>query len=303
MSQRLNWEHDRHIWPHAQASEFIAAAGLRWHVQKMGHGPVFLLLHGTGASTHSWRGLIPSLAEHFLVVAIDLPGHAFTSRPPPRQLSLPGMAAAIADLMQVLGLHPDFIAGHSAGTAVAVQMTTLDRIDPQAIASINGALMPWRGIAGQLFSPLAKVLASTSIAARVFAKRASQPDVIHRMLRETGSRLDAQGAEYYRRLAADPDHVAATLGMMANWDLRPLQAVLHTLKPHALFITGSNDKTIPPGDSHRVRRMVPDAKEETLLRLGHLAHEEAPDAVSDLLIGFAKDVGIIETHIANASTS
>ena len=36
-------------------SRFVEAAGLRWHVQILGNGPTLLLVHGTGASTHSWR--------------------------------------------------------------------------------------------------------------------------------------------------------------------------------------------------------------------------------------------------------
>jgi magnesium chelatase accessory protein len=40
--------------------------------------PVALLVHGAGAATHSFRGLIPLLSGHYRVIAIDLPGHGFT---------------------------------------------------------------------------------------------------------------------------------------------------------------------------------------------------------------------------------
>lgn len=78
----MNWDHDGRDWPNREHSRFVEAAGLRWHVQQMGRGPVLLLLHGTGASTHSWRALMPLLAAEFTVVAPDLPGHGFTSAPP-----------------------------------------------------------------------------------------------------------------------------------------------------------------------------------------------------------------------------
>ena len=61
----------------------VAAGGLRWHVQVAGDGPVLLLLHGTGAATHSWRDLLPLLAERFTVVAPDLPGHGRSDGPVP----------------------------------------------------------------------------------------------------------------------------------------------------------------------------------------------------------------------------
>ena len=85
MQQRLLWERDGRQWPHREASSFTEAAGLRWHVQTMAPpapgAPTVWLLHGTGASTHSWRGLLPRLAQNFRVLAIDLPGHGFTGMP------------------------------------------------------------------------------------------------------------------------------------------------------------------------------------------------------------------------------
>ena len=49
-----------------------------FHCEVAGEGPVALLLHGTGASTHSFRDLLPWLARRCTVVAPDLPGHGFT---------------------------------------------------------------------------------------------------------------------------------------------------------------------------------------------------------------------------------
>ena len=82
VTQRLNWERDGRDWPNRASSRFVDAGGLRWHVQVMGEGPVVLLIHGTGASTHSFRALAPLLAPHFTVVVPDLPGHGFTDAPP-----------------------------------------------------------------------------------------------------------------------------------------------------------------------------------------------------------------------------
>ncbi|TJW92291.1 alpha/beta hydrolase, partial [Neisseria gonorrhoeae] len=50
MSDKPNWSVDGKDWPNRAASRFVDAAGLRWHVQMMGEGPVALLAHGTGAA-------------------------------------------------------------------------------------------------------------------------------------------------------------------------------------------------------------------------------------------------------------
>ncbi|MFM2427858.1 MAG: hypothetical protein RL707_1685 [Pseudomonadota bacterium] len=77
-----------------------------------------LLLHGTGASTHSWRHLIPLLRDHYTVIAIDFPGHGFTSMPHDSDVatlfSISGMTAGVAELLTQIQLKPDIVVGHSA---------------------------------------------------------------------------------------------------------------------------------------------------------------------------------------------
>src|ERR1700760_1039589 len=158
MGARLSWNADGRDWPNRKVSRFVNAAGYRWHVQVMGEGPVALLAHGTGAATHSWRTLMPLLARHFTVVAPDLPGHGFTEMPSAHRLSLISMARDLAMLCKTLGVMPQLAIGHSAGAAILTRMS-LDRlIDPKLIVSLNGAFLPFGGIAAMLLSPLAKAM-------------------------------------------------------------------------------------------------------------------------------------------------
>lgn len=112
-----------------EVSQFVAAGGVRWHVQCMGSGPT--LVHGTGAATHSWRDLAPLLATPFILVLPDLPGHGFSRGPGGRVLSLPGMAAALAALLERLHTAPDLVLGHSAGAAILARMCLDRRISPR----------------------------------------------------------------------------------------------------------------------------------------------------------------------------
>ena len=93
----MDWERQRENWPNSKLSRFVNAAGVRWHVQQAGtQGPRVLLLHGTGASLHTWRDLLLPLAQHAQVLAIDLPGHGFSSLAAGQGMSLPGMAQGVA---------------------------------------------------------------------------------------------------------------------------------------------------------------------------------------------------------------
>lgn len=294
MSESPVWERDGLDWPNREASGFVEAAGLRWHVQRLGGGgPVLLLLHGTGASTHSWRDLAPLLARSFTVVAPDLPGQGFTGLPGPERLSLPGMADGVAELTRVLGVDPAVAVGHSAGAAVLARMCLDGRIAPRLLVSLNGALLPLSGFAGPLFSPLAKLLAWTGLVPRLFARQAEDRAVVERLLRDTGSTLDARGIELYARLARNPGHVAGAFGMMANWDLGPLADDLPTLEQRLVLVAGRNDRTIPPAEARRVRVLLPAAEVVYLPGLGHLAHEERPAEVAELLTGLARSAGVL----------
>ena len=116
----MDWQAHRHDWPHAEFSRFIEARGVRWHVQQAGQqGPKVLLIHGTGASGHTWRDLLCPLAEHLQVWVVDLPGHGFSSLATGQGMSMGGMADCLHTLMQTLEVPVDVFIGHSAGAAIA----------------------------------------------------------------------------------------------------------------------------------------------------------------------------------------
>lgn len=271
-------------WPHAEVSRFIQAGGLRWHVQVMGQGPVVLLLHGTGASTHSWRALMPLLAERFTVIAPDLPGQGFSTHAPVAMLSILGMAAGIKSLLGSLDVEPDLIIGHSAGAAIAARLCLNGDVNPRRMIAINGALLPLGGWAGQIFSPLARLMVKLPGMPSFFARRAADRSMVERLLNDTGSKLDATGIDLYARLFARREHVAGTLGMMASWDLPQLSRDLPHLATPLQLIIGKEDRTIRPTEARRLCAMLPATKVVALPGLGHLAHEEAPQRVLSAIL-------------------
>jgi magnesium chelatase accessory protein len=285
MPDRLTWERDGRTWPHRDTSRFVQAGGLRWHVQQMGTGPVALLLHGTGAATHSWRGLAPVLATRYTVVAPDLPGHGFTSMPSAaRDLSLPGMAQAVRSLITALDLDVALLVGHSAGAAIGARVCLDGGCAPQRLVSLNGAFLPLAGLPGLLFPPVARLMAATPLPARLFAWRASDRAAVERLITGTGSTLDAEGIALYGLLVRNATHAAGALGMMAHWDVRPLQRDLPRLGGRLHLLAGSRDRAVPPEQAQRVQQMVPGSTLIPLPGLGHLAHEERPEAVGRLIL-------------------
>ena len=284
LKDKLVWNRDGLNWPNRDKSQFVDADGLRWHVQTAGSGPVMLLIHGTAAATHSWGRLLPLLAAHYTIVAPDLPGHGFTATPAPKELCLPCMAAGVGALLRKLGLRPEIVVGHSAGAAILARMCLDHLIEPRLLISLSGALLPLRGFAGKWFSPAAKLMARNSFLPRFVANGAKKdPQGVQRLADGTGSSLTPEGVAFYRLLISSPGHLAAALNMMANWDLEPLRDELTHLEPELLLISFANDKTVPPAEAERVKALMPSARIRVVGGYGHLAHEEDPERIAELI--------------------
>ena len=63
-------------------SQFIEINGLSVHVKTMGQGePVFVLLHGFGASVFSWHAVMEPFSQYGTVIAYDRVAFGLTERP------------------------------------------------------------------------------------------------------------------------------------------------------------------------------------------------------------------------------
>lgn len=291
--ERLRWEREGRDWPNRGASRFVRAARLRWHVQVLGpetasdETPVLLLIHGTGASSHSFETLAPLLARHFICVIPDLPGHGFTDLPPLRGLSLPAMARGLQALLRQLELSPDLVAGHSAGAAILAHMCLKIQIAPAALIALNGALLPYPGASSPWFAPTVKLAVWNPIVPRIFSARADERNV-RRLIAGTGSTLKPRGLDLYGRLARNPVHVAGALGMMAGWDLLSLRRMLPKLEVPLVLLVGGEDRAIRPYQARQIAEQVPGAELHFFEGLGHLAHEEDPDGTADAILAVAR---------------
>ncbi|MEM8791356.1 MAG: alpha/beta fold hydrolase BchO [Pseudomonadota bacterium] len=279
----LDWTRDGKDWPNREASQFLRAGNTDWHVQVMGRGPDLLLAHGTGASSHSWAGLLPLLAERFRVIAPDLPGHAFSKAASVFNLSIPGMAQSLAGLLEALGAKPTVVIGHSAGGPVLARMAIDEMIAPDRIIALNGAFLPFKGLAATIFPPVAKALIWNPLIPQAVAWTAADRASVKRLIDGTGSMIDARGIELYHRLFTCPRHIRSTINMMARWDLDAVLADLPRLETPVELVAAERDKTVAPANQTEVAAIIPDAMVRPLDGLGHLAHEEDPSAVAALI--------------------
>ncbi|MEM8580267.1 MAG: alpha/beta fold hydrolase BchO [Pseudomonadota bacterium] len=287
----MNWDLEKLNWPHAGHSRFVRSVPHQWHVQKMGQGPCVLLLHGAAASLHSFADLMPRLADDYTVLAVDLPGHGFTTKGSVMRSNLPSVARDLATMLHKEAIAPVAIVGHSAGAAVALELAHHLDPAPKSIVALNGAFAEFNGIAGWLFPMLAKMLALNPFTS-VFFSATTTPANVRQLIEATGSELtDAQLGLYFR-LIRDRAHVAGTLAMMAQWDLRPLIRRLPEIEVPTLMLTGARDKAVSPTVSRDAAARMPHARWENLPALGHLMHEERPDVIANHITAFLRDPSV-----------
>ena len=167
------------------------------------------------------------------------------------------------------------------------------RIEPRAVVAFNGAVLPAPGGYGGPLAPLARLIARAPLLPRIFAWGASDPAVMARLLNNTGSALDAEGAAFYARLARSQGQVAGALAMMAGWDLNPVERDLPRLRPKLVLVAGEADRMVPAAEAGRARALLPSAEVVSMPGLGHLAHEERPEEAAALLLRVARETGVL----------
>lgn len=283
----MDWARQGKDWPHAAQSRFSLCKPHHWHIQEMGTGPLVLLIHGAGGGVQSWRHLMPLLASQYRVIAVDLPGQGFSKSGAQQRLGLRAMAEDIRALCETEGWKPDAMIGHSAGAAIALEMTQAMAPAPPVIG-INAALGNFKGLAGLVFPVMAKALAMMPGVARIFTASTARSGSVTRLIEGTGSRLLPEDLRWYRTLVSDPGHVDGTLAMMAQWRLDPLLRVLPDHPSDVLLITGDRDKAVPPATSRDLVPKMRNAQHLSLPGLGHLAHEEDAEAVAGAITQFLK---------------
>ncbi|QBD80169.1 alpha/beta hydrolase [Ktedonosporobacter rubrisoli] len=94
------------------------AGAINMHYVEGGSGKIVLLLHGWPATWRVWRKVMPELAKHYHVVAIDLPGLG-DSEPSQAGYDKASIAQLIHTLLHASWPQRIYLVGHDIGAAVA----------------------------------------------------------------------------------------------------------------------------------------------------------------------------------------
>ena len=291
----MDWGKEKNNWPHSELSQFVNSSPHIWHIQDTQNQgknpeklPTLLLIHGAGASAHSWRLVLNCLKNDFRVIVVDLPGHGFTKLGTRNRSSLELMTIDLAIMLKKLKIQPNLIIGHSAGSAVAINLALISDLKADGILCLNGALGNFSGFAGILYPLLAKILAMSPFTVPLFTSLYSSNNQVGKFLKMTGSKISPEGVEYYKKLISAKTHVAGTLAMMSQWNLNKLAREWQNLSIPIAFILGEKDNIVQNSDSIKASKEIMNSEVQINENHGHLMHEEDPALISDQIRSFYK---------------
>ena len=256
--------------------------------------PTILLLHGFPTSSHMFRNLIPALAEHYHVVAPDLPGFGFSITPDRKTIrySFENLAKVIGKFTEAIGLERFAVYVFDYGAPVGLRLALAYPERITAIISQNGNAYV-EGLS-QGWNPIQKYWKEPTpenrTALRAFLKpEATKRQYLHGVQDE--SQVAPESYELDSALLARPGNDEIQLDLFldyaSNVALYPkFQEYFRIKQPSLLAVWGKNDPFFLPPGAEAFKRDNPNA-EVHFYDTGHFAlethHQEIAGAIRDFL--------------------
>lgn len=260
-------------------SQFLEIDGARLHLKDEGPqaGVPLLLLHGTGASLHTWNGWVDALGDTFRIIRFDLPGFGLTGPNQDRDYRITRYVQTAKAVLDHLGIASADVAGNSLGGHVAWRLALdhpsrvrrLVLIDAAGYASIDGR-------------PVNVLDAGRVPVTKSILRRVTPKALIAQGLRDVyvdDTKVTVSLIErHYRMLLRKGNRDAMIDRLNAPWEDR--EDDLANVTQPALIQWGAHDTWIPVTVAERFAESLPHARLIVYEHGGHVPMEELPEITS-----------------------
>jgi len=262
-------------------SLFIKIDGLQVHYKTAGQGqPVFILLHGFGASLFSWQAVMPGLSQHGTVIAYDRPAFGLTERPLAWEGVNPYSPQAQVDLviglMDAMGIERAILVGNSAGGKIAFEAALAHPQRIEAIIAVDAAVYAGGG-APSWARPILRTPQMRHIGPLIARQIEKNGDAFLQSAWHDPSKITAEILEGYHKPLQVQDWDRALWELTAASTESDLAERLFQITQPVLVITGDDDRIVPTEQSLRLAEELPQAELSVLPACGHLPQEECPN--------------------------
>lgn len=282
-------------------STFVEVAGLRAHVRDEGprDDPTpIVMLHGTADSLHTWGGWTETLARERRVIRLDLPGFGLTGPAPDGDYRVERYVEFVGTLLDALGVSHFVIVGNSFGGWVAWEMALAHPDRVAALVLVDSAGYPLESQSVPIGFRIARVPGLNRLLRSVLPRGVIESSVANTY--GDPSRVTDELVDRYYELTLREGNRAALAQRFAagRWAADPGR--IRDLKLPTLILWGGRDGLIPLHYGEQFRRDIAGSELVVFPDLGHVPHEEDPDATLAAVRGF---LSRIASDAAEAATS
>ncbi|MEU6915798.1 alpha/beta fold hydrolase [Streptomyces olindensis] len=252
---------------------------------KAGTGAPLVLLHTVRTQAEHFRHLIPLIADHCTVYALDLPGMGYSEIVPGASYDEPAMRAGVERLLTALDLHDVTLAGESMGAVLALTAAADLPERVRRVVAVNA--YDFRGGIARS-SLLARVVVGGVLAPGVGPVIAGvEPRPALRRILQGGlgdrSALREDYVDELLRVGRHPGYPTVARAVYRNLPgLIAARSRYPEVKAPVHLVYGERDWS-RPSDRRANRELLPAADVTQIPEAGHFIALERPDVLADLL--------------------
>ena len=253
----------------------------RIHYLEAGVGEPLLLIHSVGQSLFTWRNVFAELSDNYRVIAIDLPGHGYSSRPDSFSYTADDIAFVINSFLDVLNVKSAHMIGFSLG---AMYMMRFLSLYPRRVANCI-AISPG-GVTEQM--PKFVHQMQTPVVA-TFARNLYTASNVRAMLTECfadPALVDDHVVRQYYEPISDGLAREALMYALRNFDMEAIAEGLLPVEHEVLVLWGKNDSWHPPAGSVYFQSLLRAGRYYLVRNAGHLLQEEAPVKLLEIVYSY-----------------
>jgi pimeloyl-ACP methyl ester carboxylesterase len=259
--------------------------------QKYGSGSPIICLHGFGASTYSWRELVPALSKNHEVYLLDLKGFGRSPKPRDGHYSIYDQSKLVLQFIAEHGLTDLTIVGHSFGGGVT--LATALELEHSRPGTLRALVLIDAAAYEQSFPGFIRVLRLPllgPLAQRIVPIGAQVRMVLRKAYFNDGLIPDASVREYAAALhePGGKDAVRETARQLVPADVDSFSARYSSIRVPTLIIWGGHDEIVPLSVGERLHAAIAGSKFVLVPDAGHIPHEETPDVVRPVVEAFTR---------------
>lgn len=253
-------------------SKFVNINGMPVHYRISGEGKPVVLIHGTGASLHTWEEWTKILETEFKVISLDIPGFGLTGPNKEGTYDLEYYAAFLDRFLKQINIDTVAIAGNSLGGAIAWTYTTLhpDKVNKLILVDASG-------YPSDKEQPLAFKLAKNPLTSRLLLNitpkslfETSIKDVYYDKERVTPELIN----QYYELYLREGNRQAFI--DRVKTEIYKDASKIKTIKCPTLIQWGKYDRWVLLEDAYKFERDIENSRLIVYDNAGHVPMEEIP---------------------------